>query len=373
MPYYPKSNPTTMLPSSPTTTTSTKRARIETSTGTTEGYGSTSTVSFNVGGKRYEVSRSLIEQTPNGNNNTNTMLARMISPTWQSSSNVGVGNTATAAVQATATAPANNSNNAFFIDRDGERFGYVLDFLRYGQVSVPFHISKELLMLDMDYYGITSANDDNVKHGAVHYGQARVEELHQEKKRLRKKISKIEGKIETIDHEFHIMKVATKCFHCYMDMDRNTKQDSTGTSTNSTSERRYTLRGSDFEGTTHCYFAVILKAFKKGSADHALLQKCLEIYGLRTSGEKFLHRSISTPVPGVSFKMHATTTSSVPVVASSSSMKDNEQEQEPPTVTNSVVAHIRTATAAAAVAVISPISNSANTAAWDSDISPSAL
>jgi hypothetical protein len=61
--------------------------------------GEQATIRFNVGGKLYKVSRSLIEQR-------DTMLARLTSETWQRE---------------------DSGNQDIFIDRDGERFAYVLD------------------------------------------------------------------------------------------------------------------------------------------------------------------------------------------------------------------------------------------------------
>ena len=69
----------------------------------------TATVRFNVGGTIYEVSRSLLEQHPN------TMLARMVSKTWLSEEEDN-----------------ERKDEPLFIDRDRERFCYVLDFMRDG-------------------------------------------------------------------------------------------------------------------------------------------------------------------------------------------------------------------------------------------------
>jgi hypothetical protein len=115
------------------------------------------TIRFIVGGKLYEVSRSsLIEQQHD------TMLTRLVSETWQNEE---------------------SSNEAIFIDRDGERFAFVLDYLRYGQVQLPATMSKDALMKDMDYYGILA---DGGKILVSNYGIARLKELNQELKCLTK-------------------------------------------------------------------------------------------------------------------------------------------------------------------------------------------
>jgi hypothetical protein len=84
----------------------------------------TPTVKFNVGGKAYETSRRLILQ------HKDTMLARLVLDG-----------------QADLTKP-------IFIDRNGTTFGFVLDYLRYGHITLPMTVSKEMFLLDMDFYGI---------------------------------------------------------------------------------------------------------------------------------------------------------------------------------------------------------------------------
>lgn len=81
------------------------------------------TVRFNVGGTVHEVSRSLILL------HENSMLAR--AGTWQS-----------------------NPEMAIFIDGDGERFRYCLDFMRHGRVHLPLAVSRAAILQDLDYYGI---------------------------------------------------------------------------------------------------------------------------------------------------------------------------------------------------------------------------
>ena len=83
-------------------------------------------VKFSVGGTRYEVARSLFEMHPD------TMLARMVSEQWQE-----------------------NPEAEIFIERDGSRFQYVLDYLRDGRAYIPFALPKESLADDMTYYAIS--------------------------------------------------------------------------------------------------------------------------------------------------------------------------------------------------------------------------
>ena len=73
------------------------------------------------GRKHYEVSRSLIERFPD------TILARM-------TSELGL-------------------VEPIFIERNGERFQYCLDYMRDGRVSVAITVSKDGIVKDLEYYG----------------------------------------------------------------------------------------------------------------------------------------------------------------------------------------------------------------------------
>lgn len=94
----------------------------------------TKIVKFNVGGIRHEVARSLLELHPD------TMLARMVSEQWQE-----------------------NPDTEIFIERDGSRFKYVLDYLRDGKVQVPVTLAKESLLNDIEYFSI-SFETENVSY-----------------------------------------------------------------------------------------------------------------------------------------------------------------------------------------------------------------
>lgn len=87
--------------------------------------GSLQTVKFNVGGKSFETSVSLIDQ------HKDTMLSRLVSKTWQQ-----------------------DPNKSVFIDRDGDVFAQVLNYLRYGSITLPGNIAKDMFLRDLDFYGI---------------------------------------------------------------------------------------------------------------------------------------------------------------------------------------------------------------------------
>jgi hypothetical protein len=91
-------------------------------------------VRFNIGGTKYEVSRSVIDQRPHSN------LAKICSDTWDK-------------------APKKKKDFEIYIERNGERFQYVLDYLRDGSVQLPLSIPRGQLVMDLEYYGIDYADE----------------------------------------------------------------------------------------------------------------------------------------------------------------------------------------------------------------------
>jgi predicted metallo-beta-lactamase superfamily hydrolase len=64
----------------------------------------TETVKFNVGGRHFKVSRALIE------GHSDTVLGKLVSDTWN-----------------------DEPDKAVFVDRDGDIFAQILNYLRYGR------------------------------------------------------------------------------------------------------------------------------------------------------------------------------------------------------------------------------------------------
>lgn len=94
-----------------------------------------STVKFNVGGKIFEVNRSLLSKFDE------EMMLRV------------------------AADLSDVPNEPIFTDRDGERFAYVLDYMRDGKVSLPFSISKGSFISDLMFYGINAVTSNIVVRG----------------------------------------------------------------------------------------------------------------------------------------------------------------------------------------------------------------
>mmetsp|Transcript_1081 Transcript_1081/g.1312 ORF Transcript_1081/g.1312 Transcript_1081/m.1312 type:complete len:229 (+) Transcript_1081:336-1022(+) len=87
----------------------------------------TETAQFNVGGIVYQVSRSLLQSHPD------TMLAKSASDQWQE-----------------------DPESEIFIERDGSRFRFVLDYLRDGCVCLPITEPKDGFIRELEYYNIES-------------------------------------------------------------------------------------------------------------------------------------------------------------------------------------------------------------------------
>jgi len=154
--------------------------------------GETESVTFDVGGRTFKVSRSLIKQ------HEKSMLARLVSDTWQS------------------VKDSEKASN-LFIDRDGDRFAYVLDFLRYGHVQLPYNISKELLILDLDFFGIDGATDETITVGHDYYCHfSKVSELHIMKANLMAQVKGILVQVKEIDYTFATITLSSIYFEKYI-------------------------------------------------------------------------------------------------------------------------------------------------------------
>ena len=92
-------------------------------------------IKFNIGGTRYEISQCLIQSYPD------SMLAKSAAMQWYTDPNAEI-----------------------YIDRDGARFRYVLDYLRDGQVHLPVYVPKASLLLDLHFFGVPVNENAIVAH-----------------------------------------------------------------------------------------------------------------------------------------------------------------------------------------------------------------
>ena len=92
---------------------------------------SSRTVVLNVGGSRFEVPQLTLARYPD------SMLAKLVSEQWR----------------------PEDPSQPVFVDRDGQRFQFVLDFLRDGAVHLPHSVSEEALRVDFAYFGLPDNAD----------------------------------------------------------------------------------------------------------------------------------------------------------------------------------------------------------------------
>lgn len=84
------------------------------------------TVTFDVGGKICEISREVIDENPH------SVLAHLVCETDDTD---------------LAWSP-------IFIDRDGDVFAQVLNYLRYGRITLPITIPKDVFLQELEFYCI---------------------------------------------------------------------------------------------------------------------------------------------------------------------------------------------------------------------------
>lgn len=89
---------------------------------------------LNVGGTKYEVSDLLLDQFPY------SMLRKITPDTW----NIAY--------------DSDDQAQEIFIDRNGVRFQFILDYMREDKVALPLLVPWAQLVLDMEYFGIFSNN-----------------------------------------------------------------------------------------------------------------------------------------------------------------------------------------------------------------------
>jgi hypothetical protein len=86
----------------------------------------TKIIHLNVGGTRYDIAEETLL------NHEDTMLAKLVSSKWKKGGN----------------------QEPLFIDRNGERFQYIVDWYRDGQITVPRTISVNALRNDALFFGL---------------------------------------------------------------------------------------------------------------------------------------------------------------------------------------------------------------------------
>ena len=138
---------------------------------------------FNVGGKRFETSRDLINQQPG------SMLSRMISDTWHKQ-----------------TSDSDTDDKPIFIDRSGDIFQHVLEYLRYGSVLLPTSIPTEMFIRDLEYY-LLEYDASTITDGEERFAvlKKKNDKLNEEHAALKKNYAKLKKNHDHLDRELNSM------------------------------------------------------------------------------------------------------------------------------------------------------------------------
>lgn len=100
------------------------------------------TVQIDVGGIKYKIAQSLLEAHPE------TKLAKALQPQGGEA-----------------------EGGEVFVDRNGSRFQYVLDYMRDGKVHLPVDVSKRSILEELEHFGFQGIDEDTI-HGTMPTGQA---------------------------------------------------------------------------------------------------------------------------------------------------------------------------------------------------------
>lgn len=155
-----------------------KEVESEHTESTPQGNGNSRIVRLNVGGTRYEVSRNTLMRLEG------SMLAILISGQWREG----------------------DVEDEIFIDRDGNRFKYILDYLRSDWVYVSDLSDQAALKDDFEFFGI---NADMSKVSVMGDFTA-INELSEDIEKCEKTILEKKRKIAAIQESYRLANVFSK-------------------------------------------------------------------------------------------------------------------------------------------------------------------
>lgn len=122
----------------------------------------TKIVHFNVGGMRYDVAEDTLMKYED------TMLAKMVSEKWHKE----------------------NGQEPLFIDSNGERFQYILDWYRNGRIDLPKTISVDAIRNEASFFGLPENVVIEESHSVDHYASSLLDTVHR-LRRLRSNLAKM--------------------------------------------------------------------------------------------------------------------------------------------------------------------------------------
>jgi hypothetical protein len=144
-------------------------------------------IKFNIGGTRYEISQSLLQSYPD------SMLAKSAAMQWHTDPNAEI-----------------------FIDRDGARFRYVLDYIRDGIVHLPVYVPKASLLLDLHFFGVPVNENGivtNIDYSFFFKSKTLVKDII---KLWENEIKSCQNKIETHQNEIIIIKNSIEIINAFI-------------------------------------------------------------------------------------------------------------------------------------------------------------
>jgi hypothetical protein len=149
------------------------------------------TVQFDVGGTLFKTSRSIFRRGSQQHGEC-TMLERLVSETW-----------------------LHNPTIPIFIDRSPVLFGYVLDYLRYGSITLPITVSKEMFVRDLDYYGIFPIDGSTIRTSPELWADE-VDKRHEDIENINKAIAHLVQQRRYLELCNHIDLFANHCSNEYI-------------------------------------------------------------------------------------------------------------------------------------------------------------
>lgn len=143
------------------------------------------TVKFNVGGKVFEISRSLLDSFPE------TMIYKAASETWMQ-----------------------ENSEPIFIERDCDRFHYVLDYMRDGYCSLPYHTTIDAVLNELSYFGFDKVDPEKMTVKYYPSVAASIIATYYQKHPML--IKKLGLEILNLNREIMFTNFAFACFDCYI-------------------------------------------------------------------------------------------------------------------------------------------------------------
>lgn len=240
---------------------------------------------FDVGGKLCRVSRSLLDAYPE------TLLARLAAKTKTKHKSNSI-----KFRQDDENGTINDSKitdqPVIFIDGNGERFPYVLDFMRDKEVHLPLSVPKAALLRDLEYYGFDMEN--GVRTEDIHDGSSSAEAAKQIAKcesLYQQELERCHRTVRTFQKKITYLNVAHACFLSYSKSGHHhagTGSDKSG------GGREYYL--GDYSLNLMTLKDDINTSFAVDAFDRSLFDECLLLHGLKYVSHRSIDLCSSTSI-----------------------------------------------------------------------------